>query len=131
MVQIDQEKCIGCGLCAADCISLNIEVTEKKAQVKKDCFLCGHCVAVCPAGAVSIPEYEMADVEEYDPQSFHLDPEQLLHSIKFRRSIRNYKDKKVEQDVLAKLLQAGRYTVTAKINQDCCFIFVLQEIDQL
>lgn len=131
MVQIDQKTCIGCGLCAADCISLNIEVTEKKAQVKNDCFLCGHCVAVCPAGAVSIPEYEMADVEEYDPQSFHLDPEQLLHSIKFRRSIRNYKDKKVEQEVLEKLLQAGRYTATAKNNQDCHFIFVQQEIDQL
>ena len=92
MVVIDEKKCIGCGLCAADCIALNIEV-EEKARIKKECMQCGHCVAVCPQGAVSIPEYDMADVEEYDADSFTLQPEQVLHSIKFRRSIRDYKPK--------------------------------------
>ena len=29
------------------------------------------------------------------------------------------------------LLQAGRYTATAKNNQDCCFVFVQNELDQL
>ena len=61
MVVIDEKKCIGCGLCAADCIALNIEV-EEKARIKKECMQCGHCVAVCPQGAVSIPEYDMAYV---------------------------------------------------------------------
>lgn len=131
MVYIHSDICIGCGKCAADCIALNIEIKEKKASVRKDCFLCGHCVAICPVGAVSIPEYDMEDVEEYDSQSFHLDPGQVLHSIKFRRSIRSYKGKKVEQEVLAQLLQAGRYTATAKNNQDCCFVFVQKELEQL
>lgn len=127
MIQINQETCIGCGLCAADCIELNIEITDGKAGAKKDCFQCGHCVAVCPAGAVSLPEYDMEDVEEYEKESFTVDPEHLLHSIKFRRSIRKYADKKVEQELLEKLLQAGRYTATAKNNQDCCFVFVQEE----
>lgn len=131
MVKINSERCIGCGKCADDCIALNIELQEKKAVVKKECFQCGHCVAICPAGAVSIPDYDMKDVEEYDSQSFHLDPEQVLHSIKFRRSIRSYKTKQVEQEVLEQLLQAGRYTATAKNNQDCCFAFVQNELEQL
>ena len=131
MVRINSETCIGCGKCAADCIALNIEIKEKKASIKKECFQCGHCVAICPVGAVSIPEYDMADVEEYDPESFHLDSEQVLHSIKFRRSIRSYKEKKIEQKVLEKLLQAGRYTATAKNNQDCCFVFVQNETETL
>ena len=32
---------------------------------------------------------------------------------------------------MEQLLQAGRYTATAKNNQDCCFIFVQQELDVL
>lgn len=80
MVKIDREKCIGCGLCADDCIALNIKIQDKKAQILTDCLQCGHCVAVCPKGAVSIPEYDMADVEAYDPESFRLKPDQVLHA---------------------------------------------------
>ena len=131
MVQIDTEKCIGCGLCAEDCIALNIQIQDKKAVVKNECFQCGHCVAICPREAVSIPEYEMADVEVYESETFTLNPENVMHSIKFRRSIRNYKEKAVEQKELEKLLQAGRYGATAKNNQNCCFVFVQKELDHL
>lgn len=130
MVVIDEKKCIGCGLCAADCIAQNI-VIEEKARVKQDCFQCGHCVAVCPKGAVSIPEYDMADVEEYDADSFTLEPEAVLHSIKFRRSIRNYKPEAVPEDVLRTLAEAGRYTATAKNSQSNGFVFVQKEMAEL
>lgn len=33
MVKIDREKCIGCGLCADDCIALNIKIQDKKAPL--------------------------------------------------------------------------------------------------
>ena len=131
MVIIDREKCVGCGLCAADCIGFNIKLEDKKAKIKKECFQCGHCVAICPVGAASIPEYEMSDVEDYNADDFCLDPEKVLHNIKFRRSIRNYKTEKVKKEILEKLLQAGRYTATAKNNQDCCFVFVQDHLEQL
>lgn len=131
MIKIDQEKCIGCGLCAADCLALNIEVKEKKANVKKECLECGHCVAVCPVKAVSISGYDMEDIEDYDAETFTLNPENVLHAIKFRRSIRNYKDEKVTQKDLEMLAQAGRYTATAKNNQDCHFVFVQEEREEL
>lgn len=130
MVVIDEKKCIGCGLCAADCIAQNI-VIEEKARVKQNCFQCGHCVAVCPKGAVSIPEYDMADMEEYDADSFTLQPEAVLHSIKFRRSIRNYKPEGVPEDVLRTLAEAGRYTATAKNSQSNGFVFVQKEMAEL
>lgn len=131
MVKIDREKCIGCGLCADDCIALNIKIQDKKAQILTDCLQCGHCVAVCPKGAVSIPEYDMADVEAYDPESFRLKPDQVLHAIKFRRSIRCYKPQKLSREDMELLVQAGRYTATAKNCQGNSFIFVQEELGQL
>lgn len=131
MVKVNLEKCVGCGMCAADCLAFNIVVEEKKAKVKGDCLQCGHCVAVCPVNAVSIPEYDMEDVEEYEAGCFELNPEELLHSIKFRRSIRFYKPEKVEQKELEQLLQAGRYTATAKNTQNCHFVFVQKELERL
>lgn len=35
MVKIDAEKCIECGVCAADCIALNIEIKDKKVNIKQ------------------------------------------------------------------------------------------------
>lgn len=131
MVTIDETKCTGCGKCVNDCITQRITLENQKAKMVRDCLLCGHCVAVCPSNAVSIPEYDMGDVELFDGNSFQLSPDTLLHSIKFRRSIRDYKQMPVEQEKLENILQAGRYTATAKNNQDCHFIFVQKELPKL
>lgn len=131
MVKIDELKCIGCGKCVKDCIAQNITLKEEKASVSGDCFLCGHCVAICPTGAVSIPEYNMDEVETYEKETFQINPENVLHSIKFRRSIRDYVKKPVEQKKLEYILQAGRYTATAKNNQGSHFIFIQKEMNTL
>lgn len=131
MVNIDKSKCTGCGKCEKDCIALALKTTGGKAVYTKDCLLCGHCVAVCPVNAVSIPDYDMKDVTEYHKETFSLNPEAVLNSIKFRRSIRDYKQIPVGQETLNLLLQAGRYTATAKNNQDCHFVFVEKELETL
>lgn len=131
MVRVDCRKCIGCGKCAEDCLAFNILVEDGKAQVKKECIECGHCAAVCPVNAVTLEGYDMEDMEEYDEVSFNVDPGNLLKAIKFRRSIRFYKDEKVKAEDLNMLLQAGRYTATAKNNQDCHFVFVQEERGEL
>ena len=130
MVTINQNTCIGCGLCAADCIGKHIRIMDGKAQMSSECFKCGHCVAICPVGAVSIPEYDMADVEP-SAKSMMLTPKELLNVIKSRRSVRKYKSEAVPQEALDMLAQAGRYTATAKNTQNCSFIFVQSELAEL
>ena len=93
MVVIDGEKCIGCGICAKDCPAGKIDVKDGKAAYMPGCIQCGHCEAVCQRAAVSIPEYDKDDVEDYDADTFHVDPEQFLHADKFRRSIRSFLDR--------------------------------------
>lgn len=128
MIQINTEKCIGCSLCAKDCIAENIVIKEKKALAYFDCFLCGHCVAVCPKGAITIPEYDMEDVEDYIPENFSIDSAKLLSAIKYRRSIRSYTGMLISENEIKALFQAGRYTATAKNTQGCRFIFIQERL---
>lgn len=128
MIKIDKNVCIGCGRCVTDCIARNLVLNEQTAAVKGNCFLCGHCVALCPVNAVSIPEYDMADVEELTSEEARLDSVRLLKAIKFRRSIRNFKPAPLTPQDIGQLVQAGRYTATSKNTQDCRFIIVQQEL---
>ena len=130
MIQIHTEKCIGCGLCAKDCIAENIVIRDNKAQAYFDCFLCGHCAAVCPQGAITIPEYDMDEVQDYIPEIFALNPEKLLSAIKFRRSIRDYTNAPISEKEQQALFQAGRYTATAKNTQGCRFIFIQDRLPE-
>lgn len=128
MVIIDSKKCLGCGRCVKDCVANNIVMENGTALAKKSCFLCGHCVAVCPVNAVFVPEYNMKEVKEYKKSEFALDPDVLLNAIKFRRSVRDYKNRPVEKEKLQKILEAGRFSATAKNNQDCHFVFIQEEL---
>ena len=130
MVVIEKDLCVGCGACAKDCAGKAIKIEEGKAEVTRPCIQCGHCVAICPMNAVSIPEYDMEDVEEYDPDTFLLEPEHFLHAVKFRRSIRNFKEKPLEKEKLERILDAGRYTATAKNTQGCTFVLVQERLEE-
>lgn len=130
MVVIDSQSCIGCGACVQDCPQANLSVEEGTAKVLGNCMQCGHCVAICPANAVRIPEYDMEDVTEYDPETFRLAPEQVLNAIKFRRSIRHFKNTAVPPETLRKIIEAGRYTETAVNRQDNRFIVVQEKLPE-
>lgn len=130
-IEIDEGRCIGCGACVGDCVGENLAVEGGVARVKGRCILCGHCVAVCPTEAVSIPGYDMADVEPAAPANGAIDPAVLLRAIKSRRSIRDYLPRAVEPEALKMILEAGRYTATAKNAQACRFIAVQDELDEL
>ena len=55
---INQEKCIGCGLCVSVCtcgalVLVNNVVTIIETEV--GCDWCTVCEAVCPTGAIACP----------------------------------------------------------------------------
>ncbi len=129
MISIDQNKCIGCGLCIKDCFFQAIELKEGKAQVSIDCFNCGHCVSICPANAVSVIDYPMEDVREYD-DSCKMDPENLLHFMQFRRSVRQFKKESVPMKAVENILEAGRYTPTAANRQDVSYILIRENLEE-
>jgi nitroreductase/NAD-dependent dihydropyrimidine dehydrogenase PreA subunit len=132
MITINKDKCIACGQCVKDCVSGNLEIKDKKANVKRDtCLLCGHCIAICPEDAVAMDDYPMADVREYQKEDFMIEPETLLNFIKFRRSIRRFRKESVEDEKLLKIIEAGRFTPTGSNRQDVRYIVVRDKLPEL
>lgn len=66
IIQIDQEKCNGCGLCAKACHEGAIGMVEGKAKLLRDdyCDGLGDCLPACPTGAITFVEREAAAYDE-------------------------------------------------------------------
>lgn len=66
IIEIDREKCTGCGLCAAVCHEGAIGMRDGKAVLLRDdcCDGLGDCLPACPAGAITFVEREAAAYDE-------------------------------------------------------------------
>ncbi|MDR1771554.1 MAG: 4Fe-4S binding protein [Hungatella sp.] len=66
IIQIDKEKCNGCGLCAAACHEGAILMVNGKAELMRDdyCDGLGDCLPACPTGAITFIEREAAAYDE-------------------------------------------------------------------
>ena len=66
IIEIDKEKCNGCGLCAKACHEGAIGMVDGKATLLRDdyCDGLGDCLPVCPTGAITFVEREAAAYDE-------------------------------------------------------------------
>lgn len=128
MVNIDTNRCVGCGTCVSDCISHALHIQDGKAVCETSCFLCGHCVAICPHGAVSIETYS-DPVIEFDKDTFSIPTDAMINTIKMRRSIRNFQDRPVSMEDLHTLIDGAAHMPTAVNRQACRFVFVQDSFD--
>jgi nitroreductase len=86
-------------------------------------------VAVCPARAVSMDG--MADVKEADALAPLPSLDAVLDMIRFRRSIRQFTERKIGTAEIDAMLEAGRWTATASNKQGNRFIFVQEKLPEL
>ena len=66
IIKIDEEKCNGCGACAAACHEGAIGMVDGKAKLLRDdyCDGLGDCLPACPTGAITFTEREAAAYDE-------------------------------------------------------------------
>lgn len=66
VIQIDEEKCNGCGICVTACHEGAIGMVDGKERLMRDdyCDGLGDCLPNCPTGAISFIEREAAAYDE-------------------------------------------------------------------
>jgi nitroreductase/ferredoxin len=119
---IDQKKCKRDGICVQDCPAQVIAMAKKGdfpspiEDAEEFCINCGHCVAVCPHGAITLSAMPL---ETCRPLRKDLlpGPEHVRQLLLARRSIRLFKKKPVPHKVLEDLIDVARYAPTGSNKQ--------------
>jgi nitroreductase/NAD-dependent dihydropyrimidine dehydrogenase PreA subunit len=119
---VDNKKCKRDGICVAECPPQIIVMPNKKdfpmqlPGAEEYCINCGHCVAVCPYGALTLSSMPFDDCptinEEFLPQAGA-----VRELLKARRSIRQYKKKPISNKILAELIDTARFAPTGGNQQ--------------
>ena len=119
---VDENKCKQDGFCVRDCPTAIIRLKDKESYPEmiwgseKFCLTCGHCVAVCPHGAMS---HKMVPIDDCPTiqKELAIDEAQVVQFLRSRRSIRFFKDQTVEKEKIRRLIEIARYAPTASNNQ--------------
>ncbi len=122
LLEIDHDKCKKDGICVAECPMAIIQLDADEGYpslipgTEAVCLRCGHCIAVCPHGALqhaSIPMDGCPPLVK-DLTISHKEAVQFLRS---RRSVRLYRDKPVEKEKIQTLIEIARYAPSAGNRQ--------------
>jgi ferredoxin len=113
IINVNQEKCNGCGLCVKVCKDFDLKIEDGKAINTHfglfECIACGHCMLICPENAITIRGRLLSpdDLIPLPLKESTPSYESLLSLLQRRRSIREFKDKTVPKEIIDKVLEAA------------------------
>jgi len=135
---INHEKCTRCKQCVLDCVTHSFnEGTDGRIEFithNRICIGCGHCIAICPEDAIL--RERMDDVDEFPgvekPEDI-ISYDDFFHLIRAKRSIRRFKNKSVELELIEKVFEAMRYAPSGANQRWWKYILVSdrQKINEL
>ncbi|MBA7507364.1 Caffeyl-CoA reductase-Etf complex subunit CarE [subsurface metagenome] len=117
-IQIDLDKCTGCGNCVPVCPFALLEIVDDKVQLKEGCTLCGACQEACDYEAIHIEAVTEAPAAGDSHQGIWVFAEQ-----------RDGKLKSVAYELLSK----GRQLADTLNTELCaaCFGHGIDDVEQL
>lgn len=124
---IDTQKCTRDELCVAVCpmnvIRMNGQGPEWIERGEQYCINCGHCVAVCPHGALSLPSMS-ADQCLSLSSEWRLSPPQMEQLLKGRRSIRKFTPQPVKREILSRVFDMASFAPSGKNAQQAQWLVI-------
>lgn len=138
-IGIDHDRCTGCGSCVEVCPYRLFFIEGDKAVIQnKDCFLCGHCRAVCLTGAVVIKDLHRLETLEFKPPAgnkaqdltdANATASSLMKIMELRRSCRNFTPEAVPVQLLSDLVKIGTLAPSGTNCQDWEFTLLPEKKD--
>ncbi len=131
--EIDEDRCVGCGLCVTVCPLQTISMQDGKAVVTGENSLnCGHCMAVCPEEAVKVGavdeqqwSFSTLGVDSRWLPYGEFDTSGLVRLMASRRSCRNFRDgAQVDRALLEDLVKIGITAPSGTNSQQWTFTLV-------
>ena len=131
MITIDQSKCNLCGWCVEICHEYCIDIHDNVLKINYDyCSTCTQCIAVCPKEALS---WENIQPGRYN-REMTPDSQQIDELLKERRTIRDFKEKKIDRNLLEEIVNYAVYAPTHSFDMRAIIIDreeAIQEIDRM
>jgi len=117
-VVINQEACTQCSACVSLCTGRVFELKNEQVQAARpeECWLCGHCVAVCPTDAIQHSAYPLDQCPVLDRSTLP-EVEALVAAFRERRSLRVFRDKPVPRELVRDLVDIARWVPSASNTQ--------------
>lgn len=107
--QVDSNLCKGDGICVKVCPKNVFEMVDNVAMAiearKAECISCGQCIAVCPSDAIQNSNLPAELFEKLEKRSS--DYRELYALMNARRSVRRFKDRPVDRELIEKIVQAA------------------------
>jgi nitroreductase/NAD-dependent dihydropyrimidine dehydrogenase PreA subunit len=119
---VDENKCKKDGICAAECPMGIIKLKDGDGFPElvpggdQICLVCGHCVAICPHGAMSHDQVPVEACQVID-KDLVIDENQAVQFLRSRRSIRFFKDEPPDKEKIKRLIEIARYAPTGGNTQ--------------
>jgi ferredoxin len=116
-IVFDLSKCDHCGLCLKACVGRVIDHAHARVEVEH-CILCGHCLAICPRGALSLAGHPLPEEGAGLPLPAHgVSPDAFERLVRGRRTMRAFKDEDIDPGTLRSILELLRYAPTGTNSQ--------------
>jgi nitroreductase/NAD-dependent dihydropyrimidine dehydrogenase PreA subunit len=126
-ITINAGLCRRCGMCLSICpVSVYIQETKESIPEATNtgfCISCGHCVAICPYNAIIHSEFPEDSVKQVNTENMP-SPGELIELLRTRRSVRLFKDKPVEKQLIERIIDTARFTPSAHNLQTTEYIVI-------
>ena len=126
-ITIDSNRCKKDGLCASVCPA-DVFVQREKRTIpelmsKEACIACGHCVAICPQGAICHSEFPSTEIRTIQAEEMPT-AEQVMAFLKSRRSIRAFRDKPLARETIESIIDGARFAPSGHNSQSTEYLVV-------
>jgi len=132
-VIINLDDCTKCKACVNECnyYHFDSETLRLADDMDENCIECGKCVAVCPVNAINLKVHSGIQLKDVPAKENLPSFDTLINLFQTRRSRRQFKEKKVQKELIEKILDsAGRYSATGH-NEENVYFTVVQNRELL